>query len=140
VDVIMDRLQIRCDNRSAGEWLDQASRSGQMASQFTRHSHLNSSFAALARDARSRAIDTPAVSAQALEDYDWSRLRRTAPKASRPSDIDYFRGRAAKELTAAGNATDKRARRVHFKMAERYQALISKAEIDEPAGLQDVAS
>ena len=98
----MDAEHLRWDSRSAEEWLEEADRFEKMAGRFDRHPQLNASFAALARDARMRAD----------------------VHATTPSDFDYFRMRAARERWAAGEACDKRVRRVHLEMAERYQALI----------------
>ena len=136
----MDRLNTRVDHRSVEQFLDKANGSGRMAGHFSSPPRLNSSFAAPAQDARTHAIHAPAPTVQHLVDYDWSRIRRTGLKVSSPSDIGYFRVRAAKELRAAARATDERVRRVHLEMAERYQALISKAGGDLPARLHAVAS
>ena len=136
----MGRLNTRGNRRSDEQFVDKANAFGRMAGHFSRHPHLGVSFAAPAQDARTRAIDAPAPTVQNLADYDWSRIRRTALKVSSPSDIGYFRHRAAGELTAAWNTTDKRVRRVHLDMAERYQALIGKAEEETPARLKVVAS
>jgi hypothetical protein len=136
----MNSLQTRRDNPTAGQRLDEGSCFEPMAGQLIRHSHFSASFAALARDSRTHEIDAPVASAQTLEDCGWSRIRRTGFNVSSPSDIGYFRVRAANELTAAGRATDKRVRRVHLEMAKRYHALISKAGRDIPARLHAVAN
>jgi len=136
----MDRLNTPCDHRSVEQILDKANGFDRMAGHFSRHPHLNLSLAAPAQDSRTRAIHAPAPTVQNLVDYDWSRIRRTGLKVNSPSDIGYFRHRAAGELTAAWNTTDKRVRRVHLDMAERYQALIGKAEEETPARLKVVAS
>ena len=101
----MDGLHPRWDHRSAEQWLEDVARYEKMANRFPRHSHLNASFAALARDARKRANDL-----------------------NLGADVNYFRTRAASERTAAANASDMRVRHVHLEMAERYQANISAAE------------
>lgn len=136
----MDRLNTRGDHRSVEQFLDKANGFDRMAGHLSRWPRSNLSFAAPAQDTRTRAIHAPAPTVHNLADYDWSRIRRTGLKISSPSDIGYFRVRAAKELTAAGRATDKRVRRVHLEMAERYQALISKAGGDLPVRLHAVAS
>jgi len=136
----MDRLNTRGNHPRVEQFLDKANAFDRMAGHFSRHPHLDLSFAAPAQDARTLAIDAPAPTIQKLADYDWSRIRRTGLKVSSPSDIGYFRHRAAGELTAAWNATDTRVRRVHLEMAERYQALICKAEGETPARLKVVAS
>jgi len=120
----MSGLHTGWDNRTAEQWLDDAGRFERMAERFNRHPHLNASFSALARDARTRAVKGPASARQSLQDYDWSRIRRLEAKAWTTDDLDYFRMRAASERVAAEHARDMRVRRVHLEMAERYGALI----------------
>ena len=70
-----------------------------------------------------------------VEEYDWSRIRRTEMKSLTKSDLDYFRLRAAGERAAAEGAQDIRVRQVHLEMAERYQALIGVCETPSELGL-----
>lgn len=120
----MDAHHMRWDNRSAEQWLEEAGRFEKMAERFDQNPELNASFAALARDARTRAIDRPGSVRQSLEEFDWSRIRRNGVKPADASDLDYYRMRASTERAAASNARDVRVRRVHLELAERYQAFI----------------
>lgn len=61
-------------------------------------------------------------------------LQNSMKSASSDSDFDYLRMRALKELGAARGARDRRVRRVHFEMAERYQALLQSAQAQRLAG------
>ena len=103
----MDGLHARWDDRSSEQWLEDAARYQKMAERFHHHAELNASFAALARDAGKRANDL-----------------------SSGVDLNYFRTRAARERSAAANASDMRVRQVHLEMAERYQANIRVVEAD----------
>ena len=104
----MDGLHASWDDRSSEQWLEDAARYQKMAERFHHHAELNASFAALARDAGKRADDL-----------------------SSGADLNYFRTRAARERSAAANASDMRVRQVHLEMAERYQANIRVVEADQ---------
>lgn len=111
----MDRLHARWDERSPEQWLEDAARYQKMAERFHHHPDLKASFAALARDAGKRADDL-----------------------SPGADLNYFRTRAARERSAAANASDMRVRQVHLEMAERYQANIRVAEADRRTDVRRV--
>lgn len=128
----MDGLQIGWDRRTADQWLDEAHRFDKMAELFDHHPALNANFASLARNARTRALDSDPV--PSAGDYDWSRIRRTEVKSLTASDLGYFRRRAASEQIAATSARDMRVRQVHLEMAERYRAQIRAAEAFRQSG------
>lgn len=134
----MDGLHRVWDGRTAEQWLDEAGHFDKMAARFGHHPALNASFESLARNARRRATNGPVPVASA-EDYDWSRIRRTAMKSFSESDLDYFRMRAAREQAAAEGAQNVRVRQVHLEMAQGYQARIRAAEVSRQSGLQLVS-
>ena len=120
----MDANHMRWDKRSAEQWLEEAGRFEKMADRFDENSRLNTSFAALARDARRRAAETSSRSRQVSDNRDWRWMCGGSVTPVSPSDADYYRGRAASERKAADDAQDSRVRRVHLEMAGRYQALV----------------
>ena len=93
----MSAHQTRWDIRSPDEWLQEAAHFAAMAKRFDKRPRLRASFALLAKDAAHRASQSAPV-----------------------GDVDYLRMRAAKEQSAALDATDSRGRRVHLEMADRY--------------------
>lgn len=113
------------DDRTAEQWLDEARRFEKMAGRFDKNSALNASFAALARDARTRAVSRPKADHQCPVNSDWGCIGFRTPTPADARDLDYYRVRALREQTAAKNASHVRARQAHLDMAERYQALIS---------------
>ena len=52
--------------------------------------------------------------------------RGACPEA--PTELEYFKLRAAQEQTAALQAEDPRAQRAHLEMVQRYQALVRTGE------------
>jgi hypothetical protein len=122
----MDATEVRWDNRSAEQWLEEAGRFEKMAERLDRNSHRSASFAALAPDAPRRPTETSNAARHLSSDSDWRRMcgSRVTPVSS--SDADYYRRRAASEYKAADDAHDSRVRRVHLALAERYQALVRK--------------
>jgi hypothetical protein len=84
--------------RSPEEWLEEATHFEAMAKRFDKRPRLSASFALLAKHAVHRATQPVAI-----------------------EDVDYFRMRAAREQSAALDATDARVSRVHREMADRYR-------------------
>lgn len=106
----MSTHQTRWDIRSPEEWLEEAAHFEQMAKRFDKRPRLRASFALLAKDAADRAS-------------------RSAPIG----DVDYLRMRAAREQSAALDATDARVRRVHIEMADRYRERLGSSVLrDKP--------